>query len=65
MVSTIFNISSIRRTVIFGSQSSSNLEFNLTLPTSDKSYLVLLKNKLLNRIFDVSKVGGSPGLNNL
>ena len=32
------------------------------LPTDDKSYLSLLKNKLLKRFSAVSIVGGSPGL---
>ena len=40
-----------------------NLEFIFNLPTEDKSYLSLLKNKLLNKSSAVSIVGGSPGLN--
>ena len=39
-----------------------NLEFIFNLPTEDKSYLSLLKNKLLNKSSAVSIVGGSPGL---
>ena len=39
-----------------------NLIFILTLPTSDKSYLSLSKNKLLNKPEALSTVGGSPGL---
>mgnify|MGYP001264265804 CR=1 FL=1 len=34
--------------VILSEQLRLSLEFNLTLPTSDKSYLSELKNKLLN-----------------
>jgi len=42
-----------------------NLEFSFTLPTSDKSYLSELKNRLL-KIWDaISIVGGSPGLRTL
>ena len=39
-----------------------NLELIFNLPTDDKSYLSLLKNKLLNKSSAVSIVGGSPGL---
>ena len=40
-----------------------NFEFNLTLPTSDKSYLSFLKYKLLKISSAISKDGTSPGLN--
>ena len=40
-----------------------SLIFILTLPTSDKSYLSLSKNRLVNRFVALSTVGGSPGLN--
>ena len=43
----------------------SSFEFNLTLPTSDKSYLSLLKYKLLNISCAISSDGASPGLNTL
>ena len=41
-------ISSLRSIVILSEQFRLSLEFNFTLPTSDKSYLSELKNKLLN-----------------
>ena len=40
-----------------------SLEFIFTLPTDERSYLLLEKNKFLNSSSAVSKVGGSPGLN--
>ncbi len=58
-------MSSLVKTVFFTSIFKSNLLFNLTLPTSERSYLVLLKKRLLNRFLEVSTVGGSPGLNTL
>ena len=42
-----------------------NLEFNFTLPTSDKSYLSFLKYKLLKISSAISKEGASPGLRTL
>ena len=42
-----------------------SLEFNFTLPTSDKSYLSLLKYKFLNTSSAISIVGASPGLKTL
>ena len=42
-----------------------NLEFNFTLPTSDKSYLSFLKYKLLNISSAISTDGASPGLKTL
>ena len=42
-----------------------NLEFNFTLPTSDKSYLSFLKYKLLNMSSAISVEGASPGLKTL
>ena len=51
--------------VILSEQFIFNLEFNLTLLTSDKSYLSELKNKLLNTCEAISMVGGSPGLSTL
>ena len=38
-----------------------NFEFNLTLPTSDKSYLSFLKYKLLKISSAISNDGASPG----
>ena len=51
--------------VILSEQVRSNLEFILTLPTSERSYLSELKNKLLNIWVAISIVGGSPGLKTL
>ena len=42
--------------------SNFNLLLNFILPTSDKSYLSSLKNRLLNSVSAESLVGGSPGL---
>ena len=42
-----------------------NLEFNFTLPTSDKSYLSFLKYKFVNISSATSKDGASPGLKTL
>ena len=39
-----------------------SLEFNFTLPTSDKSYLSFLKYKFLNNSSAISTEGASPGL---
>ena len=58
-------MSSFLNIVILSEQFIFNLEFNLTLPTSDKSYLSELKNKLLNTCEAISMVGGSPGLSTL
>ena len=58
-------ISSLRSIVILSEQFRLSLEFNFTLPTSDKSYLSELKNKLLNIWVAISIVGGSPGLSTL
>ena len=38
---------------------------SLTLPTSERSYLTEVKNKLLKISFATSKEGGSPGLKTL
>ena len=40
----------------------SNRVFNLYLPTFPKSYLLGLKNRLSNKDFALSMLGGSPGL---
>jgi len=61
----IAKISSLRKIVILSEHSKFNLEFIFTRPTSDKSYLSELKNKLLNICVAISIVGGSPGLNTL
>ena len=42
--------------------SSPSLSFIFNLPTGDKSYLSLSKNKFLKSLSAASKVGGSPGL---
>ena len=42
-----------------------NFEFNLTLPTSDKSYLSLLKYKFVKISSAISIDGASPGLKTL
>ena len=58
-------MSSFLSIVILSEQLRFNLEFNFTLPTSDKSYLSELKKRLL-KIWDaISIVGGSPGLRTL
>ena len=57
----IASMSSFLKIVILSEQFKSNLEFILTLPTSDKSYLSELKNKLLKICVAISIVGGSPG----
>ena len=44
------------------SVSSLSLLLNFILPTSERSYLSSLKNKLLNKVSAESFVGGSPGL---
>ena len=44
---------------------SCNLLFNLTLPTSERSYRSDVKNKLLKISLAISKDGGSPGLKTL
>ena len=62
---TIEIMSSFLKMVILSEQVKSNLEFIFTLPTSDKSYLSELKNKLLNICEAISTVGGSPGLKTL
>ena len=58
-------MSSSERTVLFEFAFKFNFEFNFTLPTSDKSYLSLLKYKLLKTSCAISIVGGSPGLSTL
>ena len=42
-----------------------NFAFNFTLPTSERSYLSLLKYKFLKISSAISIVGGSPGLKTL
>ena len=44
------------------SPSSFKRLLNFILPTSERSYLSSLKNKLLNNVSAESLVGGSPGL---
>ena len=58
-------MSSFLSIVILSEHCKFNLEFILTLPTSDKSYLSELKNKLLKICEAISIVGGSPGLKTL
>ena len=58
-------ISVVSKIVFFGLVLRSNLEFNFTLPTSDKSYLSFLKYKLLNISSATSTEGASPGLRTL
>ena len=58
-------ISSFLRIVILSEQFKFSLEFIFTLPTSERSYLSELKNKLLKIREAISIVGGSPGLNTL
>ena len=58
-------ISSFLRTVSLMLPVKFNLAFNLTLPTSDRSYLSLLKYKFLKTPSAISIVGASPGLNTL
>ena len=58
-------MSSFLKMVILSEQFKFSLEFILTLPTSDKSYLSELKNKLLKIWVAISIVGGSPGLKTL
>ena len=62
---TIAIISSFLRIVILSEQFKFSLEFIFTLPTSERSYLSELKNKLLKIREAISIVGGSPGLNTL
>ena len=58
-------ISSFLSIVILSEQSRLSLELIFTRPTSDKSYLSELKNKLLKIWVAISIVGGSPGLSTL
>ena len=58
-------MSSLRRIVTLSEHSKLSLEFIFTLPTSDRSYLSELKNKLLKICVAISTVGGSPGLKTL
>ena len=58
-------ISFVSKIVFFELVFKFNFEFNLTLPTSDKSYLSFLKYKLLNISSAISKDGASPGRNTL
>ena len=58
-------ISSFLKIVILSEHIKFSLEFILTLPTSDKSYLSELKKRLLNICVAISIVGGSPGLKTL
>ena len=52
-------------TLVVSGVFKSNFAFNLTLPTSDKSYLSLLKYKFLKTSSAISALGGSPGLKTL
>ena len=61
----IATISAVSNMVFFELVLRSNLEFNFTLPTSDKSYLSFLKYKLLNISSAISTDGASPGLKTL
>ena len=58
-------MSVISKTVFFEIVLKSNLEFNFTLPTSDKLYFYFLKYKLLNISSAISIDGASPGLKTL
>ena len=58
----IAKISSLWRTVSLISVVKFSLAFNLTLPTSDKSYRSLLKYRFENICSATSIVGASPGL---
>ena len=58
-------MSEVSNIVFFALVSKFNFEFNLTLPTSDKSYLSFLKYKLLNISSAISVEGASPGLKTL
>ena len=58
-------MSSFLKIVILSEHVNSNLEFILTLPTSERSYLSELKKRLLNICVAISIVGGSPGLKTL
>ena len=62
MIATISSVVSI---VFLSLIPKFNFEFNLTLPTSDKSYLSFLKYKLLKISSATSDEGASPGLNTL
>ena len=53
--------SSLLKTVTSSGQSKFNLKFIFTLPTSDKSYLSVLKNSELKTSNAASMFGGSPG----
>ena len=57
--------SSLLRTVISSEQSKLSLKFIFTLPTSDRSYLSVLKKSELNTSKAASILGGSPGLKTL
>ena len=58
-------ISSLRNIVTLSLHSNCNLLFNLTLPTSERSYRSDLKKRLLKISLAISKDGGSPGLKTL
>ena len=58
-------MSSFLKIVTLSEHSKANLEFIFTLPTSERSYLSELKNKLLKICVAISIVGGSPGLKTL
>ena len=61
----IATISSFVRTLVLSGVFKSSFAFTLTLPTSDKSYLSLLKYKFLKTSSAISVLGGSPGLKTL
>ena len=61
----IATISVVSKIVFFELVFKSSLEFNFTLPTSDKSYLSFLKYKLLNISSAISTEGASQGLKTL
>ena len=61
----VFNestMSSLSRTLFPSIEGLPNLLLNFILPTSDRSYLSGLKNRLWNKVVAASFVGGSPGL---
>ena len=58
-------MSVVSKTVFFELVFKSSLEFSLTLPTSDKSYLSFLKYRLLKISSAISTDGASPGLKTL
>ena len=58
----IETISLVSKIVFFELALKFNFEFNLTRPTSDKSYLSFVKYKFLKISSAISTEGASPGL---